>query len=146
MTFLPPAFLLSLLLMSCASSHEGFTEVTLSSPEKTYTLWVEIADDVPEQAQGLMGRKELGDDQGMLFIFPKEQPLSFWMKNTLIPLDILFFDAEGNLVGVQMMDPCKEDPCKTYPSQKSAKYALEVSAGFAEKNAVEKGWKMALLD
>ena len=138
-----PLLILPLLLMSCASSHEGFTEVTLSSPEKTYTLWVEIADDPPEQAQGLMGRTEMPHDRGMLFIFPKEQPLSFWMKNTLIPLDILFFDADGNFVSYQSMDPCKADPCKTYPSAGRAKYALEVQAGFIEKEGVGEGWRMS---
>jgi len=139
--FLVPALALSL-LVSCSSSHTGLTELTLSSGKRSITLWVEIADDPPEHAQGLMGRKELPKDQGMLFIFPESQPLSFWMKNTLIPLDVLFFDARGNFLNVQTMDPCKADPCQGYSSAGSAKYALEVEAGFVAREGVTQGWRI----
>ncbi len=144
MRFFPLAFLSTLLLMSCASSHEGLTKVTLSSGTRTLTLWVEIADDPPEHAEGLMGRTELPKDRGMLFIFPESRPLNFWMKNTLIPLDVLFFDAAGKFVSMRTMDPCKIDPCQGYPSEGSAKYALEVEAGFASREGVTQGWRMEL--
>lgn len=136
--------LLTLLLMSCSNTHEGLTEVTLSSGTRSLSLWVEIADDPPEHAEGLMGRTELGEDRGMLFIFPDSRPLNFWMKNTLIPLDVLYFDAAGEFVSIRTMDPCTIDPCQGYPSDGSAKYALEVEAGFASREGVGEGWRMEI--
>ncbi len=130
------SFFLPLLLLSCTmvpSSHEGRTKITLQSGEEEIPLWVEIADDPSEQEHGLMERTVLPQDEGMLFIFSEQRMLSFWMKNTLIPLDILFFDASGIFINVQTMDPCKTDPCAIYSSDKLATYALELSAGFYEQ-------------
>ena len=135
--------LLSLLLASCMSSREGLQKVVLSDGSREIPLWVELADDPPEQARGLMERTELGPDRGMLFIFPAPRPLSFWMKNTRIPLDALFFDEQGAFVNVQTMDPCL-DPCPTYSSGKPVKYALEVNAGFAEEQGIKRGWRLEL--
>ena len=120
----------------------GMQRITLTDGSRSITLFVEIADDPPEQERGLMERTELPKDHGMLFIFVEPQPLSFWMKNTLIPLDALFFDAAGHFVSVQTMTPCTADPCRTYSSRALAQYALEVSAGFAEKGGVGEGWKL----
>lgn len=114
-------------------SHEGRTKIMLQSGEEEISLWVEIADDPPEQERGLMERTELPKDEGMLFIFSQPRMLSFWMKNTLIPLDILFFDSERTFINVQTMDPCKADPCAVYSSDQMATYALELSAGFYEQ-------------
>src|SRR3712207_9276328 len=62
---------------------------------------VEIADDTQEMARGLMGRTALAEDAGMLFVYPEERELSFWMKDTLIPLSIAFMDSEGRIVDIQ---------------------------------------------
>ena len=78
----------------------------------------------------------------MLFIFSAPQQLSFWMKNTLIPLDILYFDSEGNFVSSSTMEPCTKDPCATYPSAGPAQYALEVNAGFAVENGINEAWSL----
>lgn len=78
----------------------------------------------------------------MLFLFPHEQVLSFWMKNTLIPLDIFYFDARGQIVSATTMEPCKADPCPSYSSEGAAQFALEVAAGFLDTNGEE--WKLIL--
>lgn len=89
-----------------------------------------------------MFRESLPEGQGMLFVFDQPMPLAFWMKNTLIPLDILYFDAGGELVSALTMEPCTADPCPSYPSGESAKFALEVSAGFNQQHGVGEGWRM----
>lgn len=101
---------------------------------------VEIAETEGERQQGLMFRSELEENEGMLFVFEDEQPRSFWMKNTLIPLDIIFFDKNFSVVSyVENMEPCLEDPCPIYDSKESTKYALEVNSGFVRENNIKQG-------
>jgi len=100
---------------------------------------VELAETIEERAKGLMYREKLDKMSGMLFIFDEEQTRSFWMKNTLIPLDIFFIDANNIIVDIQTMDPCKNDPCISYASKKPAMFALEVNSGFAEKFNISEG-------
>ena len=104
-------------------------------------ICVEIADDDAERARGLMFRDALGRGQGMLFVFPDEQPRSFWMMNTRIPLDILYFDSERRLVSAsQRTPPCRSSQrCPSYPSDGPARYVLELDAGQASALGVQRG-------
>ena len=126
------------------NDHEGLQQISLLSGDDSVTVWVEIADEPEEYSRGLMGRTELAENRGMLFIFPTPKKLSFWMKNTLIPLDVLYFDAAGNFVSLQTMDPCIKNPCHTYPSAGPSQYALEVNAGFAKEKGIGEGWRLVL--
>lgn len=103
---------------------------------------VDIADAPGEWSRGLMYRSSL--DGGMLFVFDAEEVRHFWMKNTWIPLDVFYFDAEGNLVSFTTMSPCPEheEQCPTYPSAGPARYALEVNGGMASEWGVGEGWKL----
>lgn len=109
-------------------------------------LEVEIADNTKTRADGLMGRTELLDGHGMLFIYPKEQRLVFWMKNTLIPLSIAFFNADKVCVNILDMDPPLGKPYVTYRSTAPALYALEVPQGWFEKHRITRGAKFSFLD
>ena len=130
-------------LVACTTSSEPEAQVTLSKEGETpMTVRVEIADDPAERAQGLMHRTDLPEGHGMLFVFDAAIPLSFWMKNTLIPLDIVYFDDAGRFVSTTTMVPCEADPCATYPSAGPARYALEVPAGFTAQHGVGQGWSM----
>lgn len=100
---------------------------------------VEVADTPELQARGLMGREELADDAGMVFLFFEEHGGGFWMKNTLIPLSIAFFDADGEILEILDMEPCKEDPCPVYDPGVSYRGALEVNQGSFEDWGVEVG-------
>jgi uncharacterized protein len=104
---------------------------------------VEVADNVFERARGLMYRRALGVNRGMLFVFPEEQRLSFWMKNTLIPLSIAFIDSERSIVDIQDMKPLDDEP-PGYVSDEPAKYALEVNQGFFEEQGVRVGDRVEL--
>lgn len=100
----------------------------------------ELATTPAQQEHGLMERATLAPDHGMLFVFPDEQPRTFWMKNTLIPLDILFFDAARRLVAIQAeAQPCRADPCPLYPSAVPARYVLELNAGTAARLGIRMG-------
>lgn len=102
---------------------------------------VEIARTDAELARGLMFRDELAKGHGMLFLWDHEAPRAFWMKNTRIPLDILYFDAQRRLVSVAAnTPPCSlGDRCPSYPSEGPAQYVLEINAGEAKRLKLERG-------
>lgn len=101
---------------------------------------VQVADTFNTRVMGLMFRKEMPQDEGMVFLFETEQPLNFWMKNTLIPLDILYMDKNWKVVSIQKdAQPCKADPCRFYPSKENAKYVLEINAGLSDKLGIQEG-------
>ena len=90
--------------------------------------------------RGLMERESLAEDRGMIFIFSDEKIRSFWMKNTLIPLDLIFMAADGRVVDIKKdFLPCQSDPCETYSSAGPAKYVLEINAGQVDKNNIKPG-------
>ncbi|MDQ2702700.1 MAG: DUF192 domain-containing protein [Pseudomonadota bacterium] len=107
---------------------------------------VEIADDAGERAQGLMFRDELAAGSGMLFIHERQEPQAYWMKNTRIPLDILYFDNSLALVAQQRgVPPCTlGDRCPSYPSNAPARYVLELNAGEAARLELADGARMTL--
>lgn len=107
---------------------------------------VEIANDDAERARGLMFRDELAAGSGMIFIHDREEPQAYWMKNTKIPLDILYFDNARKLVAQQRdVPPCSAgDACPPYPSNAPARYVLELNAGEAAKLKLENGAELKL--
>jgi uncharacterized membrane protein (UPF0127 family) len=101
---------------------------------------VEIADTEPVRERGLMFRTELADNEGMIFVFPQAGFYPFWMKNTLIPLDMIWIDAHARVTSIAAsVPPCKRDPCPSYAPDGSASYVLEVVSGFARQHNVKKG-------
>ena len=103
-------------------------------------VFVEVTDDGEEHMRGLMFRQHLPWNAGMLFAFNSEELQAFWMKNTLIPLDMIFVDENMEIVDIiENVPPCEQDPCPLYPSEEPAQYVLEVNAGFVQQNAVRVG-------
>lgn len=97
----------------------------------------EIADNDNERHLGLMYRETMNEDQGMLFLFPNEEPQSFYMKNTVMPLDIIFINAKKQIVKIHKnTTPYSE---KSLPSIKPSQYVVEVNAGFTDKYKVKEG-------
>lgn len=99
------------------------------------SLRLALADTPVLRNRGLMGVTSLGDLDGMLFAWDSAVQVSFWMKDTLIPLDIGFFDESGALFLVVSMAPCQADPCPRYPSEAPIRYALEALPGFFDNVA-----------
>lgn len=106
----------------------------------THVFLAEVAADDASRMRGLMFREHLPGNAAMLFIFEHEQPLAFWMKNTLIGLDILYFDRHGKLVDLQAnLPPCRIAECPAYPSARPARYAVELAAGTSAELEIKTG-------
>jgi len=107
---------------------------------------VEIADTAYKQEIGLMNRESLGRNRGMLFVFGAEDKHKFWMKNTLIPLDIIWIGGNSKIIFMQKnAQPCKIDPCEIFGPDENAKYILEINGGLAENIELEIGDEIRIL-
>jgi len=132
------------LLSSCAS--DGTERVML----KGQTFHVEVVSDDAGRERGLMFRDQMAADHGMLFVFPHSQNLSFWMKNTHIPLDILYFDDAFGFVSAALgTPPCGQtgslnNRCPNYPSTGMARYVLELNAGVGAALQLQPGDRIEL--
>ncbi len=151
------ALLLSLVVFGAIAAGVGAIRARPASPVvsiRTDTgavaVRVELATTPEAWSRGLMGRRSLAENAGMLFVFPDETVRVFWMKDTLIALDVIFADASGTIVSVTTMAPCADEPasglarrpeaaCPTYESGAPARYALEVRAGFAKRHGIKAG-------
>jgi uncharacterized membrane protein (UPF0127 family) len=116
----------------------AFSQSTLKIPLYIHheEIWVEIAKTPEERNHGLMGRKHLGKDEGMLFIFEKEDYHGFWMKDTFIPLSIAFIDRKGRIVRVTDMKPLTLD---SHLPPKPILYALEMNKGWFSSHGIKVG-------
>lgn len=124
---------------SGGAPQSGLPTVTMPIGSRTFTL--EIADTDRTQEIGLMHRDSMPSDHGMIFVFPSERPLNFWMKHTRIPLDILYVDAGGTVVSIHQMQPFD---LKGSVSRGPAKYAIELNQGAAQAAGVKAGDRLTL--
>lgn len=127
-------------LSACASTRGAWVELA------GHRYAIEIADDDAERARGLMYRDAMDAGRGMLFIHDAEEPQAYWMKNTKIALDILYFDNGRKLVSQQRdVPPCSlGDRCPSYPSNAPARYVLELNAGEAARLKLQDGAELTL--
>ena len=109
-----------------------FVQLTIQGKK----IRVEVAQSEEEKVRGLMFRESLGIDEGMFFSFQREEILTFWMKNTPIPLSIAFIDQKGRIVDIQDMEPFS---LRTHASAFPARYALEMKQGWFKRNGVRVG-------
>jgi len=101
---------------------------------------VAIADDDESRARGLMFVDHLPDDEGMLFLFRREAPRAFWMRNTRIPLDIIYLNRQLEVVDIiKNAKPCRSQRCPNYPSAKPAQYVLELNGGKSDQLGLRLG-------
>ena len=132
--------LIAILFMKSPPGAPGIRPVCFS----TACISAEIADTPEERDRGLMFRTELAEDRGMLFIFETEGLYSFWMKNTLIPLDMIWIGQNFSIVHIEHAVPCTTEPCEFYTPNTPAKYVVEVVSGFVDAHNVKVGDSVAL--
>jgi uncharacterized membrane protein (UPF0127 family) len=140
---------LLLILFACAKAQPSAPPPPAPAPEPAgprvifpdgYAVHVEIAADEDMRAQGLMYRDQLRPASGMLFFFPQDGDYPFWMKNTHIPLDMIWIDSNRKIVHVEPdVPPCQIDDCPNYPPHAIARYVLEVAAGVARQHGLKNG-------
>ncbi len=108
---------------------------------------IEIAQTQEERKKGLMFRDSLDPQKGMLFVFKEEGLYSFWMKNTLIPLDIIWIDEDKKVVDIkENAQPCREEKCESFSPKEEARYVLELNAGEVRDIGLELGDKIIMSD
>ena len=139
------AFIILFAGLSSCSALEKFEkrEIAIESKSGKVSIIAEIASTEAQRAQGLMYRKELKEGRGMLFVFERDELLSFWMKNTLIPLSIAYIAYDGRILEIHDMEPGNLNPVR---SGRSARYALEVPQGWFSRAGIGIGDRLDLLD
>ncbi len=143
--------LLLALAVVTAAAHTFNTseEVVEASFESTeISLKLEIADTPEERRKGLMYRRNLESRTGMIFIYDTEEYRSFWMKNTYIPLDVIFLDSNMTVINIEQAEPqpdvTDEDDLKRYRSEEPAQYVVELNQGFADNYSLGPGDRLVL--
>lgn len=145
-----PFFWVLAFLIACLAGiiiYQEYQKIALKNRVIIYTgagkveISVEYATTTEKQNQGLSRSVSLNKNSGMLFIFPDEKTREFWMKDTLIPLEIMFIGTNGRVNEIITMKPCllETELCTIYTSKNPARFAIEVNAGFAAKNRIIEG-------
>jgi uncharacterized membrane protein (UPF0127 family) len=137
----------ALLLVACGVNSPPPTAPTQPSPAGSrvvlpdgFTVHVEVAADDATRQQGLMYRDTLPENRGMLFFFASTGNYPFWMKNTLIPLDMIWIDDQKRIAHIAAaVPPCKADPCPSVPPDADARYVLELASGVAARHGLANG-------
>lgn len=125
-------------LTSCTK----YETILIDTGEQEIEVKAEIADTPEKRERGLQFRKHLDENSGMLFSFNVDASYSFWMKNTLIPLDIIFISKDFDIVEIIHAEPCEEEPCEKYDTEKYSRYILEVNSNFTTNNNIKVGDKI----
>jgi uncharacterized membrane protein (UPF0127 family) len=132
------------LVMACGpdgSEPFGVAQLTLRGPEgQAVNVPVYVAATPQQRQRGLMGRTHLPAGTGMAFVYSQPVRVPFFMKNTLIPLEIAFYDERGRVVRVLDMEPCTTEPCPLYDAGTTFVGALEVNRGFFRQIGLREGW------
>jgi uncharacterized membrane protein (UPF0127 family) len=131
---------IALTTAACDGAAAPLPEVSIEMRQgpAVWAVHARVASTPEERDRGLMGVRELGKNDGMLFVFPGSVRAGFWMKDTLIPLDVVFI-AGGAIVEVDTMTPCRRDPCLVTRPAASFDAALEVAAGAFARAGLSRG-------
>ncbi|MBR9871982.1 MAG: DUF192 domain-containing protein [Gammaproteobacteria bacterium] len=143
----------TLALTGCGASEAGKTDTPVTLPQvqacfvsnnEGHAVTVEVATESEDRKTGLMGRRDLAENAGMVFEYQEQRPAryGFWMYKTLIPLDIAFLDESGVIVSIRHMLPCtssRASDCPIYPAGKPFRSAVEMNAGYFKAHGIDEG-------
>ena len=134
-------FIFSFVLVLCCFCCFLYAEPAIKRVcSKEACFKVELAATEESRHKGLMYRTHLNDDEGMLFVFDASGEYGFWMKNTLLALDMIWLDEDRQVVHIRSnVPPCASDPCPVYSTPKAARYVLELPAGTALQRGINLG-------
>jgi len=149
-------FLASLMMVTMCSPDKGRLPTAIGGGTNVsrsvvvlpdgFEVAVEVVTNDETRAQGLMFRESLAPDRGMIFLFPTPGEYAFWMKNTLIKLDMIWLARDGTIRAIRSnVPPCEADPCPSYPPGVAADGVLELAGGQAQTHALAVGQKMRLI-
>lgn len=130
--------LVGLLMLACTAEPPR-PRVVIETEAGRVMFRVELAETDEARSRGLMGRERLAVDAGMVFLWPSDTETAFHMRETLIPLSVAFFDADGRIVRMIDLEPCRADPCPAYAPGGPYRGALEVNAGELARRGVRIG-------
>jgi uncharacterized protein len=136
--------LLALAACGGGGDHDEGAKAVIATGSGEVVVDVEVADTDATRQRGLMGRRTLAADAGMVFVFPQTTGGAFWMKDTLIPLSIAFYDEDGTILRILDMEPCRRDPCRLYDPGVAYRGALEVNRGAFDRWGVAEGDRLRL--
>lgn len=136
------AFLASAVLAPHNFAAGGTLPTTTVLIPPNIKIEAELAIDDETRMRGLMFRESMPENAGMLFAFPYLDRHSFWMKNTLIPLDLIWLNERKEIVYSVTAPPCKKDPCDSYIPMQKAMYVLELNGGFLKKHNIPLGARL----
>ena len=143
---MPVKAAIALASAALAAAGVGFPRATVrvDTGRRAVTVRVEVARTPAQITQGLMGRRSLARNAGMLFLFARPTRERFWMKDTLVPLSIAFADRRGRIVRILDMPPCRAEPCPLYDPGRAISSALEVNRGAFARWGVRRGARITL--
>jgi uncharacterized protein len=135
---------LILLISGCLNMQEQKKIRMVCFNENCYA--VELAETDAQRQVGLMGRESLDNDRGMLFVYGEDGVYTFWMKNTLMPLDMIWIDGNGTVVRIiKNAEPCGKEYCPSINPNKKARYVLEINSGEADRIGLAEGDKSVFM-
>ncbi|MDO8574925.1 MAG: DUF192 domain-containing protein [bacterium] len=135
------AFIAGIIIYQQYQKIAGRNQIVIYTGAGPVKINIEYAKTPEKRISGLMNRQTLPKFSGMIFIFPDEKIREFWMKDTLIPLEIMFVGTKGRINEITTMKPCAPDvlTCPVYTSKEPARFAIEVNAGFTERARIIEG-------
>jgi uncharacterized membrane protein (UPF0127 family) len=137
--------LLALAFANTALANTELETGLVQFKNQNLSIEVEIAANQQQRETGLMNRQSLAANKGMLFVYNDQDLRGVWMKNTLLPLDVLFLNHQAEIVAMlPNLQPCRQNPCPIYHSQLPATYMLEVNAGFINNHQLKIGQALGL--
>ena len=131
-------FALAVALGASATAVADLPRISLSAG--IHLIQAEVANTFETRARGLMYRKTMSTSEGMLFVFPSEERLCMWMRNTYLPLSVAFIDTDGAILNIEDMQPQTDD---SHCAVKPARYALEMNQGWFAKRGIRPGTKIS---